>query len=112
FRNDSGRAQGVVVTLIDITDRHAIDRQMHLQAAITQGVLDAMDANIAVLDRDGRIVHVNKNWREFAARNAGFAPPGLGVGANYFDVCAKLEAKGASPLRGPDSCLESLRKVL
>jgi hypothetical protein len=64
-----------------------------------------MDANVAILDRDGRIVHVNKNWRSFAAEHGG----NLDIGANYFDACpATAGAEGA----GATLCLEGLRKVL
>jgi PAS domain S-box-containing protein len=54
------------------------------------GVLEAIAANIAVLDRDGVIVAVNENWQRFAAENApppGIAVPQTGVGSNYLAIC-------------------------
>jgi two-component system, chemotaxis family, CheB/CheR fusion protein len=108
FRNELQRTQGVVLTLIDITERHLSEQRLLAQAAITQSVLDAMDANVAILDRDGRIVHVNKNWREFATENGGIGG-NRDLGASYFDVCSS--ARG---IYGPGAtaCLEGLRKVL
>ena len=52
-----------------------------------QAVLDALTAQIAVLDASGRIVEVNESWRRFARENA--ADPGLeqGVGFSYLDAC-------------------------
>lgn len=54
-------------------------------------VLDAIDANIAVLDSDGFILYVNKGWREFATGNPlidGSRPRQVEIGANYLRTCA------------------------
>lgn len=50
--------------------------------------LDALSANIAILDPDGTIVTVNRAWREFAAAN-GSGPSDANVceGANYLHAC-------------------------
>lgn len=63
--------------------RHAIIEQSR---AFQAALLDAVPANMAVLDADGRIVAVNRNWREFGARN-GLALPDSGIGASYVEVC-------------------------
>lgn len=60
-------------------------------------VLDAIEANIAVLDSNGFIVSTNKGWRDFAACNPladGSLPRQVEVGTNYLDVC--LVADGES----------------
>lgn len=110
FRNELGRTQGVVLTLIDITERHLSDTRLLAQAAMTQGVLDAMDANVAILDREGRIVHVNKNWSDFAAQNGGVGNPS--VGANYFDACLQPDLPTGTLVSGVASGVEGIRKVL
>ncbi len=45
-----------------------------------QAVLDAMPSNIAVLDAGGRILLVNRSWKEFALANGGTSED---VGADY-----------------------------
>ncbi len=57
-------------------------------------ILNALPANIAVLDAHGVIVAVNESWRNFAASN-GLLCPHDGVGMNYFDVCDVIYAKEA-----------------
>jgi len=55
-------------------------------------VIDAVDANIAVLDSAGVILSTNKGWREFAASNPlpdGSHPRHVAIGTNYLDVCSK-----------------------
>lgn len=54
-------------------------------------MLDAIDANIAVLDSAGFIVSINKGWRDFAASNPlldGSHPRQVEIGANYLDACS------------------------
>lgn len=50
-----------------------------------QAVLDALLEHVAVLDRDGAIVAVNRAWRDFASANGGEGS--CGTGTNYLEVC-------------------------
>ena len=54
-------------------------------SSLAQQLIDALAANIAVLNRHGEIVAVNRAWRQFADSNGG---RGDGVGINYLDLCA------------------------
>ena len=49
-------------------------------------------AHVALLDRDGVIVSVNRAWRHFGLANGGSATTGLG--SNYLDVCMRASAGG------------------
>jgi|GEM_PF-6036819 len=48
--------------------------------------LDALSAEVALLDGSGRIVAVNRAWRDFARLN-GFQCVDAGVGTNYLAIC-------------------------
>ena len=51
-------------------------------------ILDALPANIALLNADGEILSVNASWRRFALANEGRFPiANAGVGMNYLAVC-------------------------
>ncbi|MCQ8117566.1 PAS domain S-box protein [Methylomonas rosea] len=55
-----------------------------------RAILDSVSANIAVLDRDGVIVSVNRPWQQFAEDNAlacGKFVDVCGIGTNYLQVC-------------------------
>ncbi len=52
---------------------------------LSQRVLDSLTAEVAVLDRNGMIVAVNKAWRQFAVENGGL-PETTGVGVNYLNI--------------------------
>lgn len=77
-------------------------------STLAQQLIDALTANIAVLDRHGDIVAVNRAWRQFAASNGG----GDGMGVNYLDLCAptmdrRVLSKLSAAATGPES--DSLR---
>lgn len=48
--------------------------------------IDALPSILCVLDENGRIIAVNKAWRDFARHN-GIDPEGVSEGANYLAVC-------------------------
>ena len=61
-------------------------------------VLDAIDANIAVLDSQGFIISTNKGWRAFAAGNPlmdGSLPRQIEVGTNYLGICAEATGEAS-----------------
>ncbi len=65
-------------------DISAKDRAYGLQMAI----LDALPAQIALLDAEGVIRAVNHSWRGFAMTND-LDQQDFGVGQNYLDVCER-----------------------
>jgi signal transduction histidine kinase len=54
--------------------------------AALRAVLEAIPASAALLDRAGRIVFVNRSWRE-SARGNDFIGSNVGVGADYVETC-------------------------
>ncbi|WP_187266065.1 bifunctional diguanylate cyclase/phosphodiesterase [Alkalisalibacterium limincola] len=50
------------------------------------GILNALPANIALLDGHGYIISVNDGWRQFARTNE-LPTVRFGVGSNYLDTC-------------------------
>ncbi len=46
----------------------------------SQAVIDSLPQHVAVLDREGRILAVNRAWRAFSHENSG-------IGANYLEAC-------------------------
>ena len=59
-----------------------------------QALLDAMPAQVALIDRTGAILLVNQVWRRFAEANAASGAVQVGVGRNYFEVCRKAVLSG------------------
>ncbi len=70
--------------------RSEVDRQ--------SAILDALPANIVLLDSNGVIVAVNEAWRQLADATA-FAGPDYGIGLDYLAVCDGVEGTDASSAR-------------
>ena len=103
-------ADGAGIFFRDITER----RQAHAEAkeatVLLQGSLDAMSAQIALLDETGVIVAVNEAWREAAAA-AGLAD--RSIGAPYLDFCRRMapELDEAKVSRGLRALLSERRRT-
>jgi signal transduction histidine kinase len=86
----------VVVTDLRAQKAAAVEALLDSEA-FSRGILDSYPAEIAVLDRHGTIIAVNKPWREFAIENSnipGKAAHGTGVGSNYLAQCPPDVAEG------------------
>ena len=57
-------------------------------------LLTALPTAAAVLERGGRVVRVNEQWRSLLARVSGDADA-LGLGTNYLEVCGSANGVGA-----------------
>ena len=66
--------------ILELDDYHFPD------LAFYKSILDALEAHIAVLDKQGTIIAVNARWQRFGEMN-GIRDSRFGVGANYFTVC-------------------------
>lgn len=72
------------------------------------GILNALPANIALLDGQGYIISVNDGWRQFAQTNE-LPTVRFGVGSNYLDTCDR--AHGADCVEAVPVA-EGIRAVL
>ncbi len=54
-------------------------------------IVDTLDEEIAIIDRDARIIFVNRAWRVFAESN-GMSPGFRWEGTNYLAACAAMRA--------------------
>ncbi|MBP8310550.1 MAG: PAS domain S-box protein, partial [Burkholderiaceae bacterium] len=122
----------------DVTQRRQAEQALRVSNDLVQAVKDSVQAHMVVLDRRGRILAVNEAWRRFAEMNGGGddaggahaageagepseagdlneagepneVPSRLGVGANYFDACARA-------VTGPDGevqrVIDGIRAVI
>ncbi|MBS1215015.1 MAG: multi-sensor signal transduction histidine kinase, partial [Proteobacteria bacterium] len=76
------------------THEKEIQARLHAQDLQLRAVLDALPANIAVLDRNGTIIAVNRTWSRFAADNGAAGSLADGTGINYLQVCRDAERSG------------------
>ncbi|MEQ1683195.1 MAG: response regulator [Burkholderiaceae bacterium] len=103
-------ADGKVASLLtiarDITERKRSEAAVRESELLTRSTVDALSAQLAILDERGTIIAVNRAWRNFAAANAANAERVL-EGANYLEVC---DAAMGSPEAGATAA--GLRAVM
>jgi PAS domain S-box-containing protein len=81
--------------LVDITVEEEARRRQRQSDRLRQAVLDALPAEVAVLDARGCIIAVNQAWRQFAEENGGSAALREGIGVDYLAACRHLQGKDA-----------------
>ncbi|MGE5153754.1 MAG: sensor histidine kinase [Bdellovibrio bacteriovorus] len=65
----------------------------------SQAVLDALPAQVAVLDRQGVIIAVNQAWCRFAAENGASAELRAGLGLDYLAACRNATPEAVDQAR-------------
>ncbi len=78
-------------------------------------VLSSLSSQIAVIDRSGTIIGVNKTWDDFASQSGVVDLSDTSTGSNYFTVCNKALALGelfaGKALAGIESVFQKTQKV-
>jgi PAS domain S-box-containing protein len=107
-RDGDGRLLRWFGTCGEIEDRKRFESELLRNRQFVRTVLDSLPANIAVVDRSGIILYVNRRWSQFAQENGAESDGGLGAGANYLDVCRRAAAEDSLAKTATDG----LRSVL
>ena len=111
-RDAQGLTRHYVALFSNITERKQAEEALRERDAFNLAILDALSAEIAVLDRDGVIIAVNQPWKRFASENSmkpGQPVPHVKVGTNYLAVC---QASVGASADGAGSALDGIRAVL
>ncbi|MDB5281349.1 MAG: domain S-box protein [Bacteroidota bacterium] len=112
---NNGHVTGVFVISADVTERERVNEKLlenfhELEAATeTQSsILDALPANIALLNKDGIIIEVNECWKTFGAEN-GLCSKNHCIGDNYLLISEN--ATGMDAGAGHKMC-EGIKQVI
>jgi signal transduction histidine kinase len=73
-------------------------RKNKISSPFSSDVFDSVSSQIAVLDKTGMIVAVNKAWTEFGKKNSvrrGQLPARTSVGTNYLEILKESNGKNA-----------------
>jgi PAS domain S-box-containing protein len=93
----SGRP-ALLLHVRDITVHRRAQQTAAEAERFARAALDALTANIAILDEHGVILRVNQAWADEAAANS-VGPISQGEGTNYLEACTEA-AKRAMPVLG------------
>jgi diguanylate cyclase (GGDEF)-like protein/PAS domain S-box-containing protein len=106
--DSSGRPECVSGACVDITERKLSEQALAESERFATSTVDALTAHVAILDDTGKILAVNRAWRQFAAANHA-KPEAVGVGRNYLDVCDSTHRCGDDDA---GSAAEGIRGVI
>jgi diguanylate cyclase (GGDEF)-like protein/PAS domain S-box-containing protein len=84
---EGARPTRMLGTVHDVTDHHRNLAEIGARERFIRTVLDSLGASTVVLDRDGRIVSVNRAWRDHA--RAYGEHDDFGMGQRYADVARR-----------------------
>lgn len=86
--NGEGATKHFIGHCRDITESKAAENIIRSNELFTRSILDSLPAHIAVIDKSGVIVSVNRAWEKFASENCIEEKLSLtGIGQNYLAVC-------------------------
>ncbi len=66
--------------------RQQVNEKIRRSEEFLQGVQNSLSAHVAILNKQGNIIQVNKAWREFGEQN-GLQDANCCIGSNYLDIC-------------------------
>ena len=73
----------------DITEKMITKVELQKSERFFQSILMSIHDHIAVLDRHGVILTVNKSWIDFASENNVNSIDLISPGQNYLDICRR-----------------------
>ncbi len=103
------RLQTVSRIFANALDKKRSEDTLHASEDLKARILDSLSSHLAVIDRTGNIVAVNKGWKDYGIENGGPGEERIGGGANYLDVCRKAAEAGC---REAESALGGILSVL
>lgn len=76
-----------------MSDIAAGSHSVRAQAPVDVPLFDAnlLPSTMALLDREGQIVSVNRAWRQFAHENGADPATECGIGLNYLEICRSAD---------------------
>jgi PAS domain S-box-containing protein len=105
---DDGSFVGYVGSSIDVSDLKSAQQTISEHNALLGAIFGSLHGHVAVVDKSGTIIAVNRTWSRFAEDN-GVDPAGIGIGASFFEACRPVSAMRDSDAR---IALAMLRSVL
>ncbi len=90
-------------------ERVLAEQAVRQSEALKRGILDSLPMRIAVLDGDGVILAINRQWRQFTHERVKLGVGEVCEGANYFGILDQAAAQGSALAR---DAVQGMRSVV
>ncbi len=107
-RDEQGAPSRIVGSHVDITERKRVEAALRASEQFTREILDSLSAFVAVVDREGTIVAVNRVWAQAAVEHDPWGSSKVSVGANYLEVCRYAADRDSEVKRTLDGIVDVL----
>jgi PAS domain S-box-containing protein len=107
FKDSQGSFRTAMI-ISDISERIRAEKAIMESERFAVGTVNALSANIAILDDSGVIISANNSWRHFARDNDA-DPSRVSEGINYLAVCDSAFGEGSE---GAAEFAEGIRAVM
>lgn len=84
-RTEDGKPLRMLGTHMDISAKKMAEEALLAAARFQQAIFDSLEAQIAVLDRNGTVIQTNAAWRTYAF-DSGFAQVPCFMAGNYLEI--------------------------
>ena len=98
----------VLFGITDITKEKKAEKALRESESFIRDTINALPANIAVIDSKGVILTTNRGWDDFASEN-GLSIPSMAVGSNYLEFFQQADNKNSHEAT---DCFTGLKGVL
>ncbi|XHR29701.1 MAG: ATP-binding protein [Chthoniobacteraceae bacterium] len=88
-RSPAGKVIQLLGTTQDITAQKQIEEALRASECFGRSVRDSLIENLAVIDKAGTIIAVNRAWKQFALENGAPDLAENSEGMNYLAICEK-----------------------
>jgi PAS domain S-box-containing protein len=106
WRAGLGELHILGTTIANVLNRKRAEGQLEQSHRLRGAILESLPANVAVLDRDGIIIAVNRSWTRFGRENGVSSTLAIGEGVNYREACLQgLRAMIDGACRGESSAV-------
>ena len=79
-----------------VEQRHVVENAFRTSDAFANTIIDAVPQHICVISNTGKIIAVNRAWRDFYDKNhPNPAKVNYDIGTNYIDICHAAKGLGA-----------------
>ncbi len=87
-------SDGITMYFSDISEQKKTEEALQESEAFNKGILSSLSAHIAVIDKTGEILAVNKAWKDFSLENGELNLARTSVGSNYLKECENAISRG------------------
>ncbi|MDB5842081.1 MAG: domain S-box-containing protein/diguanylate cyclase protein, partial [Herminiimonas sp.] len=98
IRDSGGCPKHLIAVVEDITARKRMEEEQRESERFIKSTIDALSQHICVVDEAGKILAVNKAWRDFAAANGAHSDT-VWQQADYLAVCDRATGEAVNDAR-------------